>query len=146
MPMLRGSLNCYEKSLGAGKQGSFRVEKLCGAEQLAALDALLPAGERENRAERRGAQVFGFHLPCERHDLESVSAGMDGLAHGFIQHGGDDAAVDEPVRALEVLIQAEAGIDGASLVYRETQAHAYRIVGAAAEAVVLVVEKEWLAR
>ncbi len=136
------ALDGDEESFAAGEELVFGVAYRGGAEVFAAFYAVLSAAQGQGGAERGGAKVFGFHLAGEGHDFGAVGAGVDGFAHGFVEDGGDDASVDEAVGALEAFGQAQGSEYDACLIDGEAQAHADAVVGAAAEAVVLVVEGE----
>jgi len=100
----------------------------------APVNALLLGSDSEHLPQRNGLEVLDFHGTGEgQHVTEFVH-----LAHGFVQDGGDNAAVRVPRRPGVFTRQLEMANGLArSFVQRELQAHALRIVMAAAETVVL---------
>jgi len=134
-----------EEGFAAGEQVVGLVGEGGGAEVFAALDAVPAALEDKGCVERGGAEVLGFHMAGEGHDFRAVPTGMDGFAYGFVKNGidgGDDATMNEAVRASEVFGQVQGGVDGAGFVNHEAKPYADAVVRAAAEAVVPVVEGE----
>ncbi len=108
----------------------------------AAFHPVFRAPECKQRAERGGAQVLSFHLSGECHDSRAVRSGVDGLAHRLVKDGRKNAAMHKSVRTLEAFCEAERGDCCTGFIHKEAQVHADAVVCAAAEAVVLVVERE----
>lgn len=123
-----------EDAGGRGEHGAACVAQLGGA-------AMFPAS---------GALDVGFGPPfkdkvcCERNGTEVVDGdvarhGDDamvaiGLAHGFIEQCGDDAAVGVARGSLELLAEVEAAEDAVVIIDKEFQTKPSMIVRATPEA------------
>src|SRR5580698_8802137 len=92
----------------------------------------MAASDMDACAEWDRLQVFAVHLPRHGDDSELTI----GLAHGFIEKRGDDAAVHVSGRPLETARNAYAAVDLLVLIDEELEAQAGSIDFAAAEAVV----------
>src|SRR6202049_4530189 len=99
--------------------------------QLAALPASGETLDEDLLVHANGLQIFDGKLGGDgAHAAEAAD-----LAHRFIEHGGDDAAVEEPAAALEIRGDAESSDDTlARLITVEGEMHAAGVRGAAAKA------------
>jgi hypothetical protein len=99
-----------------------------------AVHALLCAGYGERLAQRHRPKIFDFHGARERQHVTELVY----LSHGFIQDGGDNAAMRVARRSRIFSRQLEVANGLARFfVQREFQPHALGIVVAAAKAMVL---------
>src|ERR1700722_4988529 len=86
-----------EEAFGAGEDGAVGVLDFGMVEELAAGDAVgfrraakVAADENERLVEGDGAEVVDLHVAGHGEDVERAVE----LAHGLVEEGGDDAAVD----------------------------------------------------
>ena len=85
--------------------------------------------------EGHGLEVIDFYFRGQRNDL----AQLIDLAHGFVEDGGDNAAVAVSGRAGVALAEPEAADEArALLIVDKAQAHAVGVIRAAREAVILL--------
>ena len=91
-----------EDAFGAGEDGAVGALDFGLVEELAVGGAVGFGGavevtgyEDERLVERDGAEVVDLHVAGHGEDVE----GAVELAHGFVEEGGDDAAVDVAGRA-----------------------------------------------
>lgn len=88
-------------------------------------------GQRERDAERHRPEIIDLHLPGHGYD----SPGAIRLAHGFIEQGGNNAAVRVSGRTGKPLGEARVANDRTGIIDEETQPKAGAVLLAAAEAV-----------
>lgn len=101
---------------------------------LASGDLLLAPGNSKRLAQRNRPEILDGHGLGKRHH----AAQLVYFAHGFVEDGGNDAAVRVSWRPRVALGQLEiADRLAVLLVKEELQAHAGRVVLAAGEAVIL---------
>lgn len=74
-------------------------------EEFAAFAAEVTADEKERLVEGNRAKVVDFHVAGHSDDIE----GAVELAHGFVEKGGDDAAMDVAGRSLVEAVEYEMG-------------------------------------
>lgn len=102
---------------------------------LAAVHADFPALDAERLVEGHGLKVFDMNLAGQGDHV----AQLVHFAHGFVEEGGDDAAVAVAGRSGVALAQAKAANESlARFIEGELQAHPVRIIQAAGEAEVLL--------
>ena len=89
-------------------------------------------GEGERDGEGNGAEVVDLKVARHSEDV----AGAVGFAHGFVEEGGDDAAVGVAGRPGEAASEAGMADDVAGVVDEEAEAEAGGVCESAAEAVV----------
>ena len=120
---------------GAARQNfTFGIADFRHVDVPASVHALLCAGYGKRLAQRYRPEIFDFHGSRERQHVAELVY----LAHGFIQDGGDNAAMRVARRAGIFARQLEMANGLARFfVQRELQPHALRIVMAAAKAMVL---------
>ena len=127
-----------EEGFGVGERCAVGGEEVGGVEEFAgAFAAEVAGGEGEQGVEGGGAKVIDAHVAGHGEEAE----GTVELAHGFVEQGGDDAAVDVAGRPLVELGELDGG-GGGDLVFAgwwwgvdgEAEMEALRIGGAAAEA------------
>jgi len=124
-----------EQGSALGQDFAFLVEDLGDVDVLASFYFFLARLDAQRFVQRDGLEVVDGHLGGNGDDV----AQLVHLAHGFVEDGGDDAAVGVPGRAGVALAEAEAADEGVALfVVGEAQAHAFGIVFAAGETVVLL--------
>ena len=92
----------------------------------------MAGGEGERLAEGDGAKVLDFEMAGHGED----AAGAVGFAHGFVEKGGDDAAVGVAGRSGEAAGEAEVADDVLVRIDEEFEAEAGGVFESAAEAVV----------
>ena len=80
----------YENTFGSGENSAVWELKFGLVKELAAFAVEVSADKDERLEERRGAEVVHLHVTGHGDDVE----GTVELAHGFVEKGGDDAAVD----------------------------------------------------
>ncbi len=128
-----------EEGLGVGERCAIGGEEVGGVEEFAgAFATKVAGGEGEGGVERCGTEVVDGHVAGHGEEAE----GTVELAHGFVEQGGDDAAVDVAGRALVEFGELDGG-GGGDLVFAgrwlgvdgEAEVEALGIGGAAAEAV-----------
>ncbi len=128
-----GWVDFNEQRLGAGEDFAGGVEDAGLGVVLAAI-ALNGAGlNADARSRRDRAQVVD--LDVAGHGRESL--GADCLAHGFVKERGDDAAMEDAVRALEGFGNGWQGDDQAIVGDEEFEMQTPRIGLAATKAAVL---------
>src|ERR1700679_1088612 len=113
-------------------------------EELAGFAAQMTADEDERLEERCGAEVVYLHVAGHGEYIE----GTVELAHGFVEEGRDDAAVDIAGWAFVEAIELElGGCDGGvgAGVGGEDEVETLRVGGAAAEAVAGALVEGWVA-
>ncbi len=131
-----------EEAFAAGQYCSVGELELSLMEELATGGAVGFGGTLEMSAyedqwliEWCGAEVVDLHVAGHGEDVERTVE----FAHGFVQQGGDDAAVDVAGRALvnasELKVGGGSGVDRVCRVRGEDEVKALRIGWAAAEAV-----------
>jgi hypothetical protein len=124
-----------EDSLAPGQDFSFFVEDFGFVDVLAAVDADFPALDVQRFVERDGLEVLDGHFFRQGDHLVELVY----FAHRVVKDGRDDAAVAVAGRASVALAEAEFADEGlAFFVEGEPEAHAFGIVLAAGEAVVLL--------
>jgi hypothetical protein len=122
-----------KQALAARQHLAFFVEYLRFISVPAALDFELARFDAQRLMERHGLEVIHSHLGSHGDDLAQLVY----LAHGFVEDGGDDAAMAVSGRPGVALAEAEAADEAvAFLVIGETQLHAVGVVGAADEAAI----------
>ena len=121
-----------EEALAGGEGVAFGVLDGGLGPELAAFDAFDVAVEADRLSGGNGAQVFDLKLACEG----DFATGAVGLAHGFVEEGGDDAAVEVTRRAFVLVAESGFGGDDAAVVGGEGEMEAYGVIGSAAEAAV----------
>jgi hypothetical protein len=123
-----------EDAGGGGEHGSICVAQLGGAAMLptAVEIAFRPAFEDEITFEWNGAEIVDGHVARHGGDVAMTV----GLAHGFIKHRSDDAAVCVPGRPLELSGQAYTAEDALLIIDEKLQVESGIIVVAATEAAV----------
>lgn len=85
--------------------------------------------------QRDGLEIFNRHLPGERYYVMELVY----FAHGVVEDAGDNSAVAMAGRAGVAVGEAEVADEGlALLVEDEFQAHAFFVILAADEAIVLL--------
>lgn len=94
--------------------------------------ALGAAFEEEAGFERDGKVIVDGDVARHRGDI----AVTIGLAHGFVEQGGDDAAVRVAGRALELRGEIHAADDAVLFVDEELQVESYGVGFAASEAAI----------
>ena len=93
------------------------------------------AFDAQGFVQRDRLQIFDGHFPGQGHHLVELVY----FAHGVVEDAGDDAAVAVAGRSGVALAEAEAADEGLTrFVEDEFQAHAFGVVLAADEAVVLL--------
>ena len=120
-----------EDTVALGEDFSGFVADLGGVDVNASVDFLFPSDDGQVGVQGDRAHVVDLHGFGEGDDF----AEFVHFAHGFIEDGGDDAAVAVSGRALVALRKLEAA-DGFVVFEDELEVHAVGIVGAAAEAFV----------
>ena len=132
-----------EETVGAGEDGAVRVLDFCLMKELAVWCSVglrraaeVAADEDEGLVEGHGAEVVDLHVAGHGEDVERAVE----LAHGFVEEGGDDAAVDVAGRAFVHAGEVDVGGGGDGFgvggVGGEDEMEALWVGGAAAEAVV----------
>ena len=105
-------------------------------EELAAFAANVVADENQRLMERRWAEVVDFHVASHGEDVERVVE----LAHGFVEKGGYNAAVDMAGWAFVYAGQLDLGRGGGGFrvsgVGGEDKVQALRVGWAATKAVI----------
>ena len=79
-----------EDTFGSGENGAVWELKFGLVKELAAFAVKVTADQDKRLEERRGAEVVHLHVTGHGDDVE----GTVEFAHGFVEKGGDDAAVD----------------------------------------------------
>lgn len=92
----------------------------------------MPGRECERNAERHGTDIVDFHLPGHSDN----ASGAIRLAHGFVEQGGNDAAMRVSGGAGKTFAEPRMADDGSGVVDKEPQAQAGAILLSAAETVV----------
>lgn len=92
----------------------------------------MTGGESERLAEGNGAKVLDFEMAGHSED----AAGAVGFAHGFVEEGGDDAAVGVAGRSGKAAGEAEVADDVFVGIDEEFEAKAGGVIEPAAEAVI----------
>ncbi len=128
-----------EEAAAAGQHLAFLIQDLGDINVLAALYFFLARLHAQWFVERDGLEVIDGHLAGNGDDVPQHVH----LAHGFVEDGGDDAAVGVSGRAGVALAESEAADEAIALfVVGEAQAHAVGIVFAADETEILVRAQE----
>jgi hypothetical protein len=131
-----------EEAVSAGEDGAVSALEFSLMEELAAWrpvpfrgTAEMTADEYERLTKWGGAEVVDLHVAGHGKDVE----GPVKLAHGFVEEGGDDAAVDVAGRAFvetgEVDLGPRDGGFGVADIRGENEVEALRVSGTAAETV-----------
>jgi hypothetical protein len=125
----------YEDAAAAGQDFAFVVQDFGAVDVSAALDFYFASFNSEGFVQRDWLEIFDGHLPRERdHVVEFVY-----LAHGVVEDAGDHSAVGVARGASVALAEAKFANEGlAGFVQDEFQAHAFRVVLSADEAVVFL--------
>ena len=85
-----------EEALGTGEDGAVGALDFGQVEKLAAFAGEVAAGEDEGLVEGDWVEVVDLHMTGHGDDVE----GAVELAHGFVEKGGDDTAMDVAGRSL----------------------------------------------
>ena len=124
-----------EEAAAAGQDFILFVENFGHIDVLAAVDLDLARFDTQRLMERHWLQILHGHFGRERDHLVQLVH----LAHGFVEDGGDDAAVAVSGGAGVALAQAKAADETIALfIVGEAQAHAFGIVLAAGEAIIFL--------
>src|SRR5713101_4432764 len=101
----------HKSSLPTSQQLPFRIPNLALVEELPAVALALEGLDNNFLIHADRAQVFDREL---RGDCAHIAKPAN-LAHGFVQHGGDDSSVDKPGSTLILRAQPEAAHDAQAL-------------------------------
>src|SRR5579862_4655087 len=124
-----------EDAAAAGEHFSFFIEDLGGVDVGASALLDFAAFDAQRLLQRYGLEILDGHLPRERNYVVQLVY----FAHGVVEDAGDDAAVAVAGGSGIALAEAELTNKGlAGFVEDEFEAHAFFIVLAADEAVVLL--------
>ena len=124
-----------EGAAAAGEDFVFFVEDFGGVNVGSSADFDLAAFDAERLVQRDRLQIFDGHLASECDDMMELVY----FAHGIVEDACDDAAMAVARRSGVTLPEAEVADEGLPLfVEEELKAHAFGIVLAADEAVVLL--------
>jgi hypothetical protein len=124
-----------EDAAAAGQDFVFLVQDFGGIDVLGAADFDFAAFHAQRFVQGDGFQIFDRHLSRERYYVTELVY----FAHGVVEDAGDDATVAVAGRAGVAVGEAEVADEGlALLVEDEFQAHAFFVVLAADEAIVLL--------
>jgi len=135
---LQKSFGCdlNEDAGGRGEHSAVGVAEFGGAAMFATTTAVevtfRPAYEDEVTFKWHGAEIVDGHVARHGDDVAMTI----GLAHGFIEHGGNDAAVGVSGRSLKLSGQTHAAENALVCIDEELQVEAGIIVVAATEATV----------
>jgi hypothetical protein len=132
-----------EEAFGSGEDGSVEALEFGLMKELAVGGAVgfrgpvqMARDQDQRLVEGGGLEVVNLHVAGHGEDVEWAVE----LAHGFVQEGGDDAAVDVARWALVHAVELDLGGGGDGFgvggVGYEGEVEALRVGGAAAEAVV----------
>src|SRR3989442_9971243 len=107
-----GRIDHHKSSLPTSQQLPFRIPNLAPVKELTAVALALEGLDNNFLIHADRAQVFDREL---RSDCAHVAKPAN-LAHGFVQHGGDDSSVDKPGSTLILRAQPEAAHDAQALI------------------------------
>jgi hypothetical protein len=136
MSLNQGGVEGDEEAFRPGEEGALGFAEFGGVEELAAFAAEVVGGEGERGVDGSGAEVIDLHVAGHGEDVERSAE----LAHGLIQEGGDDAAMEEAggtfIGARKLDRCGGLGVGGIDGVDLEVQMEALWVVRSAGEAVV----------
>jgi len=125
----------YEDSTAAGEDFVLVVQDFGGVDVGSSADFDLAAFYAQGLVQGDRLEVFDRHLPGKRDDMVQLVH----LTHGVVEDAGDDAAVAVAGGSAVALAEAEAADEGlAGFVENEFKVHAFGVIRAADEAVVLL--------
>jgi len=128
-----------EESLAVRQHGSFGIQNFGFGPVFTALVVSNAAFEPQRLAGGHWPQIVHFHVPC--HGRET--AGADGFAHGLVDQGRDDPAMQIARMAFEVVRDFGKADDGTVFGEQKVEAQAGGIGVAATEASVLCGVRQW---
>src|SRR5438045_760273 len=124
----------FDKQALAVSQDRSGIVKDAGlGPMLAAFVMVDAAFEANGRTAENRAPVVHLHVTCHTYHV----AGADGLAHGFVEQGGDDAAVEKAARAFERVGDCRHADHGTVVGQHEFEMQTGRICRAAPETAIM---------